>query len=637
MNDVTLRKLEFETIREVLAGCCATGLGKRLAHALTPSQRPSIVRDWLTQVRELSAMMEKVGLPPMGGVHDIRDYIRASAFPTPLEPDPLAKIADTLFATGELCRWFHGLGDGAASLRSLKEQIQDFTAIADSIREAIDSRGKVRDDASDRLLQIRRAIDHARDRIRGVFDRLLRQTHLTRMLQYSGTTFHDDRMVLPLKAEQRGRIPGIVHRTSDSGATLFVEPAESVELNNSIVQLKDEESKEITRILHLLTQKVQANARGIMLTLRAVGVLDLIAGKCRYAQSRFCLCPDITEDGVLELHKARHPVLMEIFDREAKVAATKREVVAIDVRLGQDFDVLVITGPNTGGKTVALKCIGLLAVMTQCGIPIPVGEGSRMPVYDSIFIDIGDEQSLQQSLSTFSSHLSNQLEILRQSGGKTLVLIDELGAGTDPDEGAAIGQAIVRELLHLRARAIVTTHLSALKSTAFTHDRVDNGSVEFDPQTLKPTFHLRLGEPGNSNALIIAKRLGMPARLVQMAKGYLARGTRALNRAIEGTIDSRREAEAARKVALDASLHAQREREGFEKRLAELDTERKNFEQWTQWIAALAPGDEVFVKPMQRTGKVVRMELHKQRALVLAGSMHLEVPLRDLSASADTV
>lgn len=631
MNEVTFAKLDFDSVRETLAGFSATGLGKSLARTLRPSPDVGLVRNWLGQVRELLTVAEVHGLPPMGGIHDIRENVRAAAFPAPLEADALASVAETLAATGVLAAWFAKVGEAVETLRSVRERIHDLTPIAESINEAIDPRGKVRDEASPRLGNLRRTIEQTLGRIRAVFDRMLRHTALTRMLQYAGATFHNDRMVLPLKAEHRGRIPGIVHRTSDSGATLFVEPAESVELNNSLVRLRDEEDKEITHILRLLTQKVNANAPLILDTVRAIGVLDLVSAKCRYAKQRHCVCPEIDETGLLDLHEARHPVLVELFQREAVEGKPPRAVVPIDVRLGDDFDVLVITGPNTGGKTVSIKTVGLLVLMAQCGIPIPVGEGSRMPVFKQVFVDIGDEQSLQQSLSTFSSHLENQLGMLRHSGPRTLVLIDELGAGTDPDEGAAIGRAILTELLNLQAKAIVTTHLSALKAVAFTSPRVDNASVEFDPETLRPTYHLRLGEPGNSNALIIAQRLGMPARLVKAAKGYLDGRTRALDKAIEGTLQSRREAEEARKVAREAGLEARRERDEYEKNREELQRTQKAFEAWTQWINLLRAGDPVFLKTLNRAGRVVRMELHKQKALVSAGAMDIEVPLRDIA------
>ena len=632
MNESAINKLEFDEIRKALASCCGSALGQRLARSMMPSVQSKVVRRWLDQVREMGDVVEPHGLPPMGGVHDVREYVRASAFPAPLEPEALSRIADTLSATAALTRWFDQIGDAATSLRPLRDQVGDLSPIAEAINDIIDGRGKVQDHASPKLASIRNAIADAHRRVRRVFDNILRHSSMTRMLQYGGTTFHNDRMVLPLKAEHRGRIKGIIHRSSDTGATLFVEPAESVELNNAIIRLTDDEAKEVTSILRLLSQRIHANSKSIMLALRGMGVIDLVAAKYRYAKNRSCSFPDIDDNGVLDLHEARHPVLIELFDSEAKAGGLVREVVSIDIRLGDDFDVLIVTGPNTGGKTVAIKTVGLLALMTQCGIPIPVGEGSRMPVYRQIHIDIGDEQSLQQSLSTFSSHLSTQLDIMQRSGPHTLVLIDELGAGTDPDEGAAIGQSIVSELLTLGAKAIVTTHLSTLKAIAFTTSRVDNAAVEFDPVSLRPTFHVKMGEPGNSNALIIAKRLGMPARLVKLAKGYLADRTRALNKAIAGTLQSRRDAEEARKAARTAALESKQQRDQYEKDRAELERSQRAYASWTQWVNGLRPGDGVHLKTLKRSAKVVRMELHRQKALVSTGTIDIEVALSDIEA-----
>jgi DNA mismatch repair protein MutS2 len=626
----TFQKLDFAAVCELIATHCSTSLGKSLARQMEYATNAALIRQWLVQVQQVTLAAEEIGYPPMGGVSDIREFVRASAFPAPLEADQLIKVADTLAATAPMNAWFERAGDMLAALDGLRRRIVDLSSIAGVIREAIDERGEVRDHASPRLGSIRRTIEDSKRHIRIVFERILRQSGQTRMLQYAATTFHNDRYVLPLKAEHRGRIQGIVHRSSDSGSTLFVEPAESVELNNTIVRLRDEESKEITQILRGLTQRIQMNAEMILDTVRAMGVLDLVAAKCRYGKKRKCHCPEIDDSGVLDLHEARHPLLVELFAEEVVEGKPAREVVPIDVRLGEDFDVLVITGPNTGGKTVTLKTVGLLVLMAQCGIPIPVGEGSRLPVFKDVFIDIGDEQSIQQSLSTFSSHLANLLEIIRRSGERTLVLIDELGAGTDPDEGAAIGQAIVAELLRLKAKAIVTTHLSALKAIAFTTERVDNASVEFDSQSLRPTYHLRMGEPGNSNALVIAHRLGMPNRLINLAKSALDDRNRALTKAIAGTLDSRREAEAARKAAREAALEAKRERERYERERGEFEKSQADFERWTAWINELRPGDEVFLRSLRRAAKVVRMQLHKQSALVSAGAMDIEVPLKDI-------
>lgn len=630
MNETTLAKLEFDAVRQALAARCATSLGKRLAAGLRPVGDTRRVRQWLDQVRELQKVAADHGLPPLLGAADVGEQVRASTGAIPLEPDALARIADTLDAAANVRAWLAQVGDGGLpALEHVTCRIGEFHAIAAAIKDAIDSRGEVRDLASTRLVHIRDAIAKSRDQARQVFDRLLRQPSTTRMLQYASATFHDDRAVLPLKAEYRGRIPGIIHRVSDSGATLFVEPAEVVAINNSIVQLRDEERTEITRILRRLTQLVGHEAEGILATVRALGALDVIAAKCRYAKDRACICPDIRDDGVLYLHDARHPVLIELFAQPTE-DGPPREVVPIDVRLGDDFDVLVVTGPNTGGKTVMLKTVGLLALMTQAGIPLPVGPGSAMSVFRQIFVDIGDEQSIQQSLSTFSSHLSNQLAILGHSGPRSLILIDELGAGTDPDEGAAIGAAVIAEIQRLRARAVVTTHLSALKALAFTRSRVDNASVEFDPETLRPTYHVRLGEPGNSNALIIAERLGMSRAMVQHARKQLEDRERLLQKAIAGTLHTRRQAEDARRAAREAELRAEEARAAFEQQSTELETARTRFDSWRRWVAELRPGDPVFVPSIRTDGRVVRVHLHKQRVAVSAGALEFEVDLADV-------
>jgi len=635
MDEGTLAKLEFNSIREVIAAHCACALGKRLALAMEPAHNTDLIRQWLAQVDELIRIAPEHDYPPMGSVHDVRDAVQRCAVPPPLEPEELADIAETLRATAPLRTWLLRVSAVAPSLAKLGQRVDDLSPIGITIGEAIDARGEVRDHASAKLNNIRRAIDSAQASVKVVFDRLLRSQSHTKLLQYSGATFHNDRMVLPLKAEYRGRIAGIIHRSSDSGSTLFVEPAASVELNNSIIRLRDDETKEITEILRQLTRRIHANHDAILTTLRAMGVLDLIAAKARYARKRRCVCPLIDEGCVLDVQQARHPLLIELFAAERESGAQEddappRTVVPSDIRLGDDFDVLVVTGPNTGGKTVIIKTVGLLALMTQCGVPIPVAAGSRMPVYKSIFIDIGDEQSLQQSLSTFSSHLSNQLRILRRSGSRSLVLIDELGAGTDPDEGAAIGHAIIGELLRLSAKAIVTTHLSALKAVPFSTERADNACVDFDAESMAPTYVLHIGEPGTSNALVIAERLGMSTRLVTLARDYLSNTSRALDQAIRGTLKSRRQAEKARRDARAVSREAEDLRRAAEAEGVALRRKQAAFDKWTAWVNALEPKDDVYIKTLDRTGRVVRVQLHKQVALVSACAMDIEVPLRDI-------
>lgn len=625
MDEQTLNKLEFDQVTAALVAICGCSLGQALARKIRPSSDPRQVRHWLDQVRQMMLAEPGAGLPPLGAMHDIRPQVEESGKSAALEPEALALVQDTLAGTGLLCKWFDTLSAEADLLCQIGRRVTDLTSVAHSIDLAIDSRGMIRDSASPRIQTLRTRIETVHKHIATVFDRILKQPRYLKLLQYPNSTFHDDRVVLPLKAEYRGRIPGIIHRSSDSGATVFVEPSEVVELNNAIAKLHIKEREEITRILSALTRLVHQHAPEIFRMLEAVSVLDLISAKVKYARTRNAICPEIADDGILDLHEARHPVLVDLY------AGTDTKVVPIDIRLGEDFDLLVVTGPNTGGKTVAIKTVGLLSAMTQAGIPIPVAPGSVLPVYRQIFIDVGDDQSIEQSLSTFSSHLANIRRILQKAGKRSLVLIDELGSGTDPDEGSAIGWAIMDELLALGCAAIVTTHLSQLKAAAYTTQRVDNASVEFDVESLQPTFVLRLGEPGNSNAIAIARRLGLPGRVIKRAIGHLDDQHRSLSKAIEGTLEARRGAERARKAAALAQQEAKRSQESFQEQERILREERAAHEQWLVWLNCLQAGDPVYVSTFGKSGQVVRMQLHKQSAIVSIGMIDHEVQLTVLS------
>jgi len=626
----TLEKLEFARVREILAGHASSALGKDMALRVSPVTRAELIGQWLDQVRELIGVGAEQGLPPFGGVRDIREAVRSAAPPHLLEPADFAVVSETLDATHEIVRWAGALRPEAAALRSLCEQIGDFRPLAEAIRRVVNSEGEIRDDASAKLLKLRTDIAGARITIGHVVDKLLRDQRVTRWLRYAQATFHDDRLVLPLSAEHRGRVPGIIHRSSDSGATLFVEPAEAVELNNRIISLKADEQAEINRLLWHLTHQVQINCTEILKTMDALAVLDLVTAKVRFARVYELTCPRVSDDGKLLLKRARHPVLIAM-QKEAARNSEQREVVPIDVRLGDDFDVLVITGPNTGGKTVALKTVALCCAMAQAGLPIPAGEGSTVPIYEDILVDIGDEQSLQQSLSTFSAHLARLMDMLRRATPRTLVLLDELGAGTDPDEGAAIGRAIVEELLERRCPAMITTHLGVLKSMAYTEARAENASVEFDIETLRPTYRLLIGEPGNSNAINIASRLGLPPKIIEAARKHLSSSHEQLTRAIRGTLQSRRQAERARAEAEEAKTQAEQQRTAAERERLTLLEQQAAFQRWIETVSSLRPGDRVHVKRFDREGKVVRLLLHKQMAVVAVGAVEMEVPLTELA------
>lgn len=635
MDTHTLERLDFPQIRERLATYATCDLGRGMARRIEPVARPDLIRRWHQQVRELSALIEPRGLPPLAGVRDVRDVVRRCAPPLRVSTEEMAHVGDALSATHEVCRYLADLPDACGELRRLAERIGDFQAVAERIRAAIDERAQMRDQASAKLGRIRSAIRSAMDEIVGTVERLLRDPSVRRLLQYANYTFHGDRMVVPLRTEYRGRLAGIVHRSSDSGQTLYVEPAQAVELNNRISNLRSEEAEEIHRILWDLSHAVHLNGEAILKTLDALGVLDLLTAKVRYAGDFALRIPEIVDEPALHVRQARHPLLLDLARQRAGAAATAAEdgagqVVPISYRIGEDFDLLLVTGPNTGGKTVTLKTVGLLCLMVQSGLPVPVGEGSRFGVFDRILIDIGDEQSMQQSLSTFSAHLTRQLDMVRKAGPRTLLLIDELGAGTDPEEGAAIGQALLDELLRMQCRCFATTHLGALKGLALTRARVENASVDFDVQTLRPTYHLRIGEAGMSNAISIAQRLGMPKRLVHAARQQLPRDAKALRRALAGVERAKRVAEAARREADDARLAAgqTREKADAEKRL--LERQRADFQDWVRAVVNLRQGDAVRVRNFDRDGRVVRMRLDLHRAEVDVGPFSIEVPLGEL-------
>lgn len=634
MDEHTLEKLEFARIGALLAGEAQCGLGRDLALSIRPSRRLSQIQLWLEQGRQFNRWVAAEGIPPFGGIRDVRAAVRRAVPPAKLEPEEFAELASTLEGIGVLRRYFARPQEGLDLITRLAARLGDFELIRGRIAQVIDSRGRVRDEASDRLYRLRRETEEVRQRIRDVFDHLLRQSSVARLLQYPNATFHADRMVLPLRADQRGRLPGIVHRSSDSGQTLFLEPAEAVELNNLLVNLLQMEQEEINRILWELTHLVHLNQAAILRTLEAVALVDLLTAKYKLAARYNMHIPEVGQGGHLRLMQARNPILLAAFSSAAAVApgsqAETRRVVPIDVRLGDDFDIMMITGPNTGGKTATLKTVGLLVLMAQAGLPIPAAEGSRLPFFEEVWIDIGDEQSLEQSLSTFSGHLARILDILHRARRRTLILIDELGAGTDPDEGAAIGRAIVERLLGTGCLAMVTTHLGALKALGYELERVDNAAVQFDVETLQPTYELRIGEPGNSNAIAIASRLGMPRKMVLAARRHLAGGHRALSRAIAGTLRGRREAERARVDAERARQEAARQTLAALDRARALEQEQRNYARWVERVCHLQPGQSVKVRGFDQPGRIVRVRLEKQQAVVAISSLEVEAAFPDL-------
>ena len=644
MDSLTLKKLEFDQVRRILSRYCRCALGLKLTPKVEPGKRPDTVRRWLAETSQMVSALRDFGPPPFAGITDIDEALARAEPGGHATGEDFAAIASALDGSGAVARWAAAVAEEHDHLRRLGTRLPDFSAEIEAIRSVVDSRGDVLDSASPHLAKVRREIESCRQKIHDVIYAYTRKAEVRRILQNPTVTLHDDRYVLPVKSDRRGELPGVIHRASHTGATVFVEPTESVELNNRVVALTDSERAEIARLLNELAIRIAKRRDPIASAMRTLAQLDLITARGQYAYEFEFTCPEINERGGLSLHQARHPLLLEqIHQRKRAIErgedvpaaadgalAPPTEVVPIDVRLGTDFDVLIITGSNTGGKTVALKTVGLLAAMAQSGLHIPAGRGSSLPIYRDVLIDVGDEQSLEQSLSTFGGHIKRIKTILRRADRYCLILLDELGSGTDPDEGAAIGQAVLDEIRRIGCMAMVTTHLSVLKAYAITHERVDNASVEFDTKTLRPTYHLRIGEPGESHAITVSSAIGLPKHIISAARKHLGTRTEAFNRAIRSTTDARRASEAARSQAHAARQAAEDAQDSYQSKLARLHELQRHFESWLASLSEYKPGDEVPVPQMGRKGKLIRIEFSKQVALVDVDNMQVEVPLREL-------
>ncbi len=647
MDSHTLDLLEFDKVRHLLAEYAATSLGVELARQIEPSRNVDQIRAAIALVSEMVEALLANQAPPFGGVHDIRLLVRRAAIGTMLTAEQLLQVADSLTATGAFYRYRMRLDGKLIKLIELLAPIDDLGPLGKSVTATIDGRGNVVNSASPELAEIRRKLAAIDERVQHEIKKLLRDPQLRAILRYPNATVNGDHYVLPVAANHRQKIPGVVHRTSSTGETVFIEPASVASLSAERTVLKADEDREVRRILRKLSGEVGRYARQIEAAVRVIAEADLLTAKAKYSRDYNMFAPDVNTDGRLWLRSARHPLLEHLFRNESPVpspqssvesrtrpgtadrAPRTSQVVPIDVRLGIGFNMLVITGPNTGGKTVTLKTTGLLSLMAQSGMHIPASEGSTVPVWSHVLADIGDEQSLEQSLSTFSSHISRIATIFATADAQSLVLLDELGAGTDPTEGAALGRAILDQLDKVGCRAIVTTHLGDLKTYAFTNDRAENGAVEFDVETLRPTYRLHIGQFGMSNAIRIARRLNLPKELLKRARKYAKRRrgkTGELNRLQQ----LREEAEKARTEALAHQHEADRQKEEFERRLAELEKRQVEAAKINEWRSRLQPGDEVWATKFGKKGKVVRVNQAKGTVFVSIGIGQWEVFLNEV-------
>lgn len=509
MEEKTLKRLEYYKVLDKLAGFAGSPLGREKALELKPVTDIELVRRWQSETTEGREMMRLDPAAELGGWYDVREQVRQASKGVMLEPGDLLAVGRTLTATRRVKKFFSERAGRYPLMSDISEGLSVFGDLEQRILSSILPGGEVADMASPALGQIRRQLSNAQAQIKARLDGFIRSSAYQRYLQDPIVTIRENRYVIPVKQEYRAQVPGIIHDQSASGATLFIEPMAVVEANNEVRRLQSAERQEVARILYELSAGVARYSEDLLLSLEALGRLDLIMARARYSLNLDAWEPAVSPESRLEIRKGRHPLL-------------EGEVVPITLSLGRDFDTLVITGPNTGGKTVTLKTAGLLALMAQSGLHVPAAEGTSMGIFSAVFADIGDEQSIEQSLSTFSSHMTNLVDILKKSGKGSMVLLDELGAGTDPAEGSALAQAILERLHQTGSKTIATTHYSELKKFAYSNHRVENASVEFDPVTLGPTYRLLIGRPGRSNAFEIAARLGLERSLVDRAREFMS-------------------------------------------------------------------------------------------------------------------
>jgi len=568
----TLTVLEFPAVCKLLASYAASVPGKNSARALLPLTCFDDIVRLQQETTEVKSLLDSHVTPPLGGISDILPLIGdTTERRVPFEPEQLHDIAGTLEAAARVRSFFHKYRNSATTMWNRCLHISDFSATTKEIRRCIDEEAAVRDSASPGLNDLRRKLKKLEAQIHTKMLALMNVLDVQQALENRNLLTRNGRPVLAVKAGFRRAIPGALHDKSNTGATVFIEPHAVAELVNEFEDARFEERREVTRILWKLTNAVNERSDEIIEALTILAHVDLTCARARFSAAFNMIPPEITKKGTLHLKDARHPMLIH-FEQQKLHSMSPCDafsrVVPLTVRLGDDFNLLIITGPNTGGKTVALKTTGLLAMMAQCGMHIPADWGSTLPVFTQIFSDIGDEQSIEQSLSTFSSHMTHIVRILNSATDSTLVLLDELGSGTDPAEGAALGTAILEYLRTSGARVLVTTHLGALKTYAYTTPLAENASMEFNRKTFMPTYRLLTGQPGSSNALAIARRLGMPEPVLRDTEQKLAEESTDAADLINRVQETRVAAEQRR-------LHAEKLSETLKKNIENADREKK--------------------------------------------------------------
>ncbi len=587
MNGRILQVLEYKKIIEQLIELAASSLGKEQALALKPSSELEEVEMLQKETDEAAQVLRLKGHVPLGGIFDIKPSIKRTIIGGILSAGECLDVASTIYGGKQLKRFIEDMEEPEMPiLREMVTEIVPLTDLEHHIRSCIDDHGGVMDGASEKLRSVRSKIRTYESRVRDKMDTFTKSK--SKMLSDAIVTIRNERYVLPVKQEYRGSIGGIVHDQSSSGATLFIEPQAVVDLNNQLQEARVQEKQEVEKILKELSEAIAADQSFLYSNVEILGKVDFMFARAKLSTQMKASMPKMNNEGRIKMKQARHPLIDD------------DEVVPNDIELGEDFTSIVITGPNTGGKTVTLKLVGLCTLMAQSGLQVPALDGCELAVFDEVYADIGDEQSIEQSLSTFSSHMTNIVNILKRVDSRSLVLFDELGAGTDPQEGAALAMSILDEVVRRNSRVIATTHYPELKAYGYNRKGVVNASVEFDVQTLKPTYRLLIGVPGRSNAFEISRRLGLDEHVIETAKGHVGRDSQSVENMIASLEESKRGAE--------------RDYEEAEHLLQEAEDLHKELQ--NQWNQFEEKRDKLYVKAEEKAEKAIQKARQEAEEIV---------------------
>ncbi|MDO4741072.1 MAG: endonuclease MutS2, partial [Eubacteriales bacterium] len=596
MQERNLRVLEFIKIRDRLATFAVTEPGREMCTALLPSGDMSEVVRMQALTEEANTVIAYQGGSPVAWFSDVRAYLKLAEVGSTLSPKALLDVAECLRAARSMRTALVTDRDNTPLITAMASALCTNRPLEEEIFNAILSEDEISDHASSELYSIRRHIRQINDKMRDKLNSIVRSQTLSKYLMDSVITMRNGRYVIPVRADSRQFVPGLIHDQSASGSTLFIEPMSVVEAGNDLKQWAAKEKAEIERILRDFSLRLSPDAPLLRNNLDIMAEIDMTFAKALLGRDMKAVCPKINDRGRVNLIKARHPLI------------DPAKVVPSNIWIGDDFTTLVVTGPNTGGKTVTLKTVGLLTLMMQAGLQVPAAYGSEMSVFDEVFADIGDEQSIEQSLSTFSSHMTNIVNILTNVTERSLVLFDELGAGTDPTEGAALAISILETLLKRKIATLASTHYSELKAYALSHEGVENASVEFDVETLRPTYRLSIGIPGKSNAFEISRKLGLPESIIDDASERLSGDQVRFEDVIANAEYHRKIAEKERQLAEQAHIETQKMQREAEKIAREVESKREDL------LKKAREEARSIITRAQRESEQVISELKKSRS-----------------------